>query len=391
MMPFMIGVVGLGADVGLWLYKRQTLQAAADSAALSGATASYFNGNSATSQEVSAVAASYGFTNGALGFSRQVSQPPSSGNYTANPDAVEVILTQTATGLFSTLMGINSTTVKARAVAIANAGTGCTLSLNRSGAGTTVQGSAQVTLNGCDMYDDSSDPTGLTVGGSSRVVARSVYASGGISGTDQIQVTDTIATNQPFANDPYSGVPLPSYSGCDQHNYTAKNTVTLSPGVFCGGLSLNAGAVVTLNPGTYIMSGGNLSVNGGASLSGSGVTLVFTSNNGQNYANATINGGATVNLTAPTSGPTAGIVVYADRNTPAGTAFKFNGGAQQYFGGAVYVPTGSVSFAGGANTSTGCTQLIGGSLTFTGNSQLSINCSAYKVRPLGTPVARLVE
>jgi len=162
--------------------------------------------------------------------------------------------------------------------------------------------------------------------------------------------------------------------------------VILSPGVYCGGLSLNAGAVVTLQAGTYIMDGGSLSVNGGATLAGNGVTLVFTSG-----ANATINGGAVVNLTAPTSGTMAGIVVYADRNTPAGTAFKFNGGAQQYFGGAVYVPTGAVSFAGGANTSTGCTQLIGGTLTFTGNSQLSIDCAAYKVRPLGTPVARLVE
>ena len=38
-MPFLIGTVGLATDVGLWLYKRQTLQGAADSAALSGAAA----------------------------------------------------------------------------------------------------------------------------------------------------------------------------------------------------------------------------------------------------------------------------------------------------------------------------------------------------------------
>src|SRR4030081_2721756 len=35
---------------------------------------------------------------------------------------------------------------------------------------------------------------------------------------------------------------------------------------------------------------------------------------------------ATVNLTPPISGSTAGIVVFGDRRIPVGTAFKFNGG-----------------------------------------------------------------
>jgi hypothetical protein len=46
------------------------------------------------------------------------------------------------------------------------------------------------------------------------------------------------------------------------------------------------------------------SVNGGASLTGNGVTLVFTSSSGHNYASARISGNATIDLTAPTSGPT---------------------------------------------------------------------------------------
>ena len=386
-MPFLIGTVGLATDVGLWLYKRQTLQGAADSAALSGAAANYYQGASAVFGEAQAITASYGFSTGSPGFSLQVFQPPATGHYTTSPNAVEVIILQSATGFFSRIMGVNGTNVRARAVALASGGTGCVMSLNQTASGgTTVQGSAQVTLNGCDMYDDSTDPSGLVVGGSAQISARRVLSAGGISGVQNIQA-QTVDPYQQVVPDPYADVPLPSdAAGCDHKNYTVKKTETLNPGVYCGGLSLNAGAVVTLQAGTYIMDGGSLSVNGGATLAGNGVTLVFTSG-----ANATINGGAVVNLTAPTSGPMAGIVVYADRNTPAGTAFKFNGGAQQYFGGAVYVPTGAVSFAGGANTSTGCTQLIGGTLTFTGNSQLSIDCAAYKVRPLGTPLARLVE
>ena len=90
----------------------------------------------------------------------------------------------------------------------------------------------------------------------------------------------------------------------------------------------------------------------GGAVTGTGVTLVFTKKNENNWPTVTINGNATVNLTPMTYGPTRGIVVFVDRNTPTGTAFKFNGGASQYFAGAVYAPTGAVTFAGGASTST---------------------------------------
>ena len=65
------------------------------------------------------------------------------------------------------------------------------------------------------------------------------------------------------------------------------------------------------------------------------MTLVFTSKNRNGYATATINGNATINLTSPSAGPTAGIVIFGDRNMPTGTTFKFNGGSTQYLGGAI--------------------------------------------------------
>ena len=62
-------------------------------------------------------------------------------------------------------------------------------------------------------------------------------------------------------------------------------------------------------------------------MTGSDVTLVFTSQNKTGFGTVQINGNATINLTAPKTGATAGIVVFGDRSIPAGTAFKFNGGA----------------------------------------------------------------
>jgi len=292
---------------------------------------------------------------------------------------------------FMHVLGRSSMAVAARAsVTNANDGLGCVLSLNPSASGAaTAQGSTTVNLNGCSLYDNSSSDTALTVGGSATVNADFVGVVGGVGSTSGLTSTNGIRTHISPVKDPYADVPAPTYSGCKEHNYTAHNTVTIDPGVYCGGISVNANAVLTLNPGTYILDGGGLTINGGATVNGDGVTLYFTSSSGRDWAGVTINGSANVNLTPMTSGNTRGMVVFADRNTPQGTSFKFNGGSTQYFAGAIYAPTGAIQFSGGANSLTTCTQVIGDTVTFTGNSNLAIDCSRYNTRPFSSKTMRL--
>jgi Flp pilus assembly protein TadG len=294
---------------------------------------------------------------------------------------------------FMHLLGRTGVEISARAsVVTANDGLGCVLSLNQHASGAaTAQGSTTVKLNGCSLYDNSDNATALTVGGSATLTADFVGVVGGVGSTTGLTATNGIRTKISPVADPYADVAVPAYGACTETNYTAKNTVTINPGVYCGGIGTNANAVLTLNPGLYILDGGSLTVNGGATVNGSGVTLVFTSSSKTDWATVTINGNATVNLTPMTYGPTKGIVVYADRNMPVGTSFKFNGGANQYLAGAVYVPTGAVSFSGGANTATTCTQVIGDTVTFTGNSNLAIDCSKYNTRPFSTKVMRVAS
>ncbi len=121
------------------------------------------------------------------------------------------------------------------------------------------------------------------------------------------------------------------------------------------------------------------------------MTLVFTSKNRNSFADVKINGNANISLTAPKTGPTAGIAVFGDRSMPATTTFNFNGGSTQYFGGAVYVPAGLMEFSGGNNTGTSCTQLIARRITFTGNSAIAINCSNQGTRPFSVAVNRIVS
>jgi Putative Flp pilus-assembly TadE/G-like len=393
LMPALVGIVGLGTEGGLWLTKHRSMQSAADSAALSAATAYYAQGNN-TGLEVQgqAVAAGYGFVNGTGGVTVTVNQPPTSGTHVATAKSVEVIINQPQSRLFSALWSSGPLVIHARSVAVGKGGKGCVISLDPTVSGaTTVQGTANVALTNCSMYDNSSNASALTVGGSGTVSAESVNVVGGISGQSSITTTDGVATGQPAIQDPYAGVQLPSFSGCKENSYSTHTTVTLDPGVYCGGLSLNAGANVTLNPGIYYLDRGSLTVNGGATLTGNGVTLVFTSSNGHNYADATINGGAVVNLTAPTTGPTAGIVIFGDRLMTANTAFKLNGGSSEVFRGAIYVPAGAVTFAGGAAATNGCLQLIANTITFVGNSNFAVNCANSGTKPIGSALAQLVE
>jgi len=294
---------------------------------------------------------------------------------------------------FMHILGHSTMQVAARAsVVTASDGLGCVLSLNPLASGAaTAQGSTTVTLNGCSLYDNSDSSSALTVGGSATVTADFVGVVGGIGSSTGISATNGVRTGIAPVADPYADVTMPVVGGCDEHNFTAKNTETINPGVYCGGIGVNANAVLTLNPGMYIIDGGSFTVNGGGTVTGTGVTLVFTKKNDNNWPTVTINGNATVNLTPMTYGPTRGIVVFVDRNTPTGTSFKFNGGANQYFAGALYAPTGAVTFAGGASTSTSCTQVIGDTVTFVGNSNLAIDCSQYNTRPFSSKYVRLAS
>jgi Flp pilus assembly protein TadG len=393
MSPVLIGAAGLGTEGGLWIYIHQTLQGAADSAALSAANLYTLNTTANLNDQAASVVATYGYTAGTNGTTVTVSHPPTSGNYTGNAKAIEVIVTTRQARLLSSIYKRESVVLIGRAVALpGNNGEGCVLSLSGTALGAvSSKGNSAVKLSQCSVYDNSTDASALVNGGTATIDALSVNVVGNISGGAGITTTQGVNVGTSPASDPYADVVMPSYSGCDYNNLTVKNTTTLNPGVYCNGLQLNAGAVVTLNPGVYVIDRGSLQVAGGATISGTGVTIVLTSSTGSNYADLTINGGATVAITAPTTGPTAGLAFFGDRNMPVDTTFKFNGGSGQVIGGAVYVPHGTLQYAGGDNTDTNCTQVIADTVSFVGNSLLKVNCAGSGTRAIGTAKATLVE
>jgi hypothetical protein len=393
-MPVLVGIAGLGTEVGWWLYDHKNMQSAADSAAVSAATA-----GSNLNAEADSVTALYGFTNGTRNVTVTVNQPPTTGNYAPPnpfPQAVEVLITQPQPRLLSALFGTDPILIKARAVALPNAGTGCVLALDRTASpAVKVAGTNQLNLINCNLYSNSNASPSLGVSGSGKVSANQVGVVGDLSGASNITAVNGLRTGMRPIADPYANVSPPLEPSCNNAKITVnsngKNT-SLSPGCYRGDITVNAGATLNLSPGIYYLDGANLSVAGNATITGTGVTLVFTGS-GSNWGTASIGSNAIVDLTAPSSpsDPTRGIVIYGDRNMPVGTAFNLTGGGSQNFGGAIYLPKAALNFSGGNGTSTSCTKIVADTITFTGTSNVQVNCAALGTAAIGITTAQLVE
>ncbi|MDA9504736.1 hypothetical protein XI09_08340 [Bradyrhizobium sp. CCBAU 11386] len=396
-MPVLVGTAGLGTEVGWWYYKHKNMQSAADSGAVSAATAATAGGD--LTSEANAVTANYGYRNAVNNVTIAVNQPPKTGNYTSNPQAIEVVVSQPQQRLLSSLFGSDPVLITARAVALPNSGTGCVLALNSSASpAVNVSGGNQLNLIKCNLYSNSSASPSLNVAGSATVSANQVGVVGDVSGASSITATNGVRTHMRAVADPYANVSPPSEPSCDNKKYTINangKTNSLSPGCYSGSITVNAGATLNLNPDNlnpaiYYLDGANLSVAGNATITGANVTLVFTGS-GSNWGTASIGSNAIIDLTAPTTGSTKGIVMYGDRNMPAGTAFNLTGGSTQNFGGAIYLPKANLSFSGGNGTSTSCTKIIADTLTFSGTSNLQVNCSALGTATIGAQTAQLIE
>ncbi|MGA7323849.1 MAG: hypothetical protein WBX25_05070 [Rhodomicrobium sp.] len=138
-------------------------------------------------------------------------------------------------------------------------------------------------------------------------------------------------------------------------------------------------------PGVYYIKSGTFSIAGGSTVTGSGVTIVLTSNT-SGYATASISNGSSVSLSAPSTGITAGIVFFSDRNAPTSGTINFSGGTSEAFTGALYFPTQQVVYSNGASAAA-CTQLIAWHIQFTGGSQFNSNCAGIGTSSIGTSAA----
>src|SRR5690348_6621957 len=118
-MPVLVGIAAFGVEQGVLVHKQKVMQHAADSAAVTAAVAITAGATDNGAVQAKAVAANYGFRSG-IGVTNSaavaVNAPPTSGPNIGNRWAIEVIISQPQTRLFSSIWGSADYPVTARAV-----------------------------------------------------------------------------------------------------------------------------------------------------------------------------------------------------------------------------------------------------------------------------------
>src|SRR6202171_909725 len=353
-MTVLLGLTALGTEVGTWYGTKRSMQGAADSAAYSAAIAKNVppGTSSVFTAQAKSVAGNYGYVDASNSVTVTVNNPPLSGNYTANNFAIEVTVQQPQQASLSAIYMATAPTLAARAVALLTTSPKCVYTLNPKASDSFhVEGGGVVT-SACGVVVNSSSPTAITNQGT--ISAPTVDIVGGYSGTIN---SPKITTGIKPVSDPLFYVPAPTWvlGTCDYTNKTiSSGTVTLSKGVYCGGIKISGTAKVTLSAGTYILMGGGLNVSGSPNLSGTGVTLYNTGNLLYPYKPVVIGDNAVVNLTAPTSGVLAGILFFQDRSIVSTAANVLMGS----FTGALYFPATPLVLNSGSDTTVPYTIIV---------------------------------
>lgn len=394
--PVAVGFVALGVESALWYTERASLQNAADAAALAGAHELRAGKSTAV---ISQVAIQEAQRNGhiATDYADVVNVPPQSGSYTKS-NAVEAILTRPVKLLFAAYFVDGLKKIEARAVAVVNeAGHACILALDSS-ASDAIQftGNTDVVVKDCVIAANSSSSSAVTVSGSAAVEVDCINTVGGVSADSGLKLTQCAKalTGAAATTDPLASLAAPATpTSCTHQNFKVtgnpNQSVTMSPGRYCGGMSLQSGAI-TMHSGTYIIDGGDFEIRANAKVTGIGVTIVLL-NAASTDPKITLNGGADIKLTAPTSGDYAGILFFQERGS-SGSPNTFNGNAQTDLTGMLYLPSTTLRFLGNNTSAGGCIHIIANTIEFRGNAGIGNDCTGT-----GTPsialsgTVRLVE
>jgi putative Flp pilus-assembly TadE/G-like protein len=369
-LPALVGFCGMAADTGYWFYQSRQLQAAADIAAFDGAVVISQNGNSSA---INAAATSGATGNGWVSSQGTITinDPPKSGTH-QNNESVEVILTENVPRYFTLIYSQSPVPLSARGVGTAQGShVACVIALDPTAAGAlTVSGNGNLSSPNCDVVSDSNSTSAISMQGASQMTVPCAVSVGTASVTSGLHLDKcTSPTNHaPVATDPYRNVPKPTPGGgclTVTHGQTS-----FSPGHYCAGISINWSAAVTFQPGVYYIDGGGFSLSAQANVSGAGVTFYLFKGN-----TVTINGGATVTLSAPTSGTYSGITFFGDRGGSTSDVEKLNGGSSTSITGVIYFPSESVQYNGNTGGESTCTQLVADLITVTGTANFNNVCA----------------
>lgn len=171
--------------------------------------------------------------------------------------------------------------------------------------------------------------------GRQSVTAAKICVVGGYSGG---QYNPDPETGCDVVADPLASVPAPSVGGgCTYTNRVVDGqSISISPGTYCGGLQIKNASNVTLLPGVYILKDGKLDIESNSIVSGNGVSIYLKGA----ASKLDFRSNTQVSFKAPETGNQKGVIFFEDRSVPLNGVHKLHSNVVVKLEGAVYLSRG---------------------------------------------------
>ena len=292
-----IGLVGGGLDMMNVYSQKADLQAIADNAALSAVREMAITADDA--QRISALAVDYVESNNVEAITSIQPQV-----FLEDSKIVLTIEATPRTHFASAFSNMKPLQVTATAQLSGQGANVCMIGLSPSAMSTIrMRRSAKITADKCAIYSNSTSRESMSVSISADVDADFICVAGGYNGnTDGMEnppVEDCLQIE-----DPLSARRTPAARECSFENLVITDDQTLEPGTFCGGIEINGGHA-SLEPGTYIITGGPLIVTNNGTLSGDYVGFYLA----DEAAKIGFDYEANIDISAPREGVMAGMLI----------------------------------------------------------------------------------
>ena len=292
-----------------------------------------------------------------------VYNPPMDGNYAGNNEYVQVKITSHVKTVFARVIGFDQLTNRVEAVARSVPRTNSTMvfgnavvSLSPTDCDATwSHGNSDVAVIGGGIFTNSACDEAFRQNGSGSLTAPSISVVGGASFSDGHVFPEPTTGVAQLEYPPFT-MPNPSCSG-----NAVQNGNTLSPGYYSGTFPPNN--VTQLQGGIYCIDG-PFRLNGGDSLTGHDVVIVMLTDR------LVWNGGSSANLSAPTSGPFKGLLIFFPMSNDS--ELQINGNSEMGLTGSILAPASHIELLGTGSVDGFNSQVIGFTVEYGGTGDGTI-------------------
>ena len=237
----------------------------------------------------------------------------------------------------------------------------------------------KVKAKNCVIWSDAYGPQSITFDGRGKVESESLCAVGRVGSLGQFKVKPGPQSYCEFVPDPLSDWSGPVVGPCTHtdNGWIRRTTAVLEPGVYCGGLRVDA-KNINLQSGLFIIKDGPLILRGSSKIKGKAASIYLTGPG--SYLD--IDGKSKVEIIALQDGPMAGIAIAADSTTVEDGKSLITGRSDLKIGGVVYLPNHKLVYRGESDTwaASPVTTIIADSIEIGGKAYLEVRNDKKKAK-----------